>query len=244
MSSTWSSVVKPENDVLLYNNQSNLNYVERQSTFPPEPPPAVHGYKGGVNQFQFIQSSTTTDHHHHHHHHNQHILPEAATASICKPLLDPNSRSGHHHHHQHQHQQHHTNSGQKFFSDGLSQVIHSDRALSLLSSAPAVTREIGFSPMVVQPDSSISQPQSSLVLQNLHYKYNNSSSSPGQFPFASETETKPTAAAVVSSETQSNDHQVSSSSNMTTLHFQEMFQNGPDESSTSGSHQTLTFLWE
>lgn len=187
-----------------------------------------------MNQFQFMQSTTTTDHHHHHHHH--HSLPEAA-ASICKPLLDPNSRSGHHHHN--------TNSGQKIFSDGLSQVIHSDRALSLLSSAPAVTREIGFSPMVVQPDSSISQPQSSLVLHNMHYKYkynNNNDNSPGgQFPFASETETetetKP--AVVVSS-----DHQVSSSSNMTTLHFQEMFQNGPDESSTSGSHQTLTFLWE
>lgn len=213
VSSTWTGVVKPESDVLLYNNQSNLNYVDRQSTFPPEPS-TVHGYKGGVNQFQFMQSST--DHR---------SLPEAA--SICKPLLDPNSRSGHHHHHHHQ-----TNSGQKIFSDGLNQVIQSDRALSLLSSAPAVTREIGFSPMVVQPDS-ISQPLS--LVHNMHYKYNNNNNNngPGQFPFAPETETKP-----VVSETQS---QVSSN---TTLHFQEMFQNGPDESSTSGSHQTLTFLWE
>lgn len=204
VSSTWTAAVKPENDVVLFNNQSNLNYVDRQNSFP-ESSSSVHSYKG-VNRFQFMQG---TDNNH---------LPEA---SICQPLLDPNARSGH------------TNSGQKMFSDGLNQVIHSDRALSLLSSATAVTREIGFSPMVQQqqqPESIPPTAQQSLAhhSHSLHY------GSPGQFPFAPELENnKP-----VVSETQS---QVSSNA---TLHFQEMFQTGPDESSTSGSHQTLTFLWE
>ncbi|KAL3501003.1 hypothetical protein ACH5RR_035452 [Cinchona calisaya] len=192
VSSTWTGVVKPENDVVLYNNQSNVNYMDRQNVFPES---SVHDYKG-VNQFQFMQSTNRT-------------LPET---SICQPLLDPDSTSGH------------TSNDQKIFSDGLNQVINSDRALSLLSSAPPVTREIGFSHMV-QPDS-ISQAQS--LVHNLHY------GSPGPFPFAQEIQNKP-----VVSETGS---QVS---NNATLHFQEMFQNGPEESSTSGgSHQTLTFLWE
>ncbi|XP_027153036.1 squamosa promoter-binding-like protein 16 [Coffea eugenioides] len=190
VSSSWSGVVKPENNVVLY-CQSNTNYIDRQNAFPE----SVHDYKG-VNQFQFIQSTPRT-------------LPET---SICQPLLDPDSASGH------------NNSSQKIFSDGLNQVINSDRALSLLSSAPAVTREIGFSHMV-QPDS-ISQAQS--LVHNLQY------GSPGQFPYAQEIENKP----VISE----SDSRVS---NNATLHFQEMFQNGPEESSTSGgSQQTLTFLWE
>ncbi|KAL3511459.1 hypothetical protein ACH5RR_030860 [Cinchona calisaya] len=191
-SSSWTGVVKPEDSVVMYNNQSNVNYTDRQNVLPE----IVHDYKG-VNQFQFMQSTERN-------------LPET---SICQPLLDADSASGH------------SSSSQKIFSNGLNQVINSDRALSLLSSAPAVTREIGFSHMV-QPDS-ISQAQS--LVHNLHY-----GSPPGQFPFAQEIENK----TVVSE----SDCQVN---NNATLHFQKMFQNGPEESSTSGgSHQTLTFLWE
>ncbi|KAG9155491.1 hypothetical protein Leryth_009920 [Lithospermum erythrorhizon] len=154
-----------------------------------------------ANQFQFLQSDKC-------------VLPEVSTR---QPLLHPNSSSVGN-----------GNSSQKIFSDGLSPLIDSDRALSLLSSGSAVTRDIGFGHLLQPADSSMhhhhhSQP---LAHDDLHF------SRLVQFPFS---ESKP----MVSATTDSS--QVSNSSH---LHFQEMFQNGLDEPSPSGSQQTVSFMWE
>ncbi|CAH9112852.1 unnamed protein product [Cuscuta europaea] len=98
---------------------------------------------------------------------------------------------------------------QRVFPGGFDQTNGScDGALSLLSSVPGVTREIGFSHEAQQPGSS--QP----LAHGLHFD------GYSQFSFPQETETK---------------HG---------LHLPEMFENTPDGSSSSGSHQTLTFRWE
>ncbi|CAK7336137.1 unnamed protein product [Dovyalis caffra] len=112
------------------------------------------------------------------------------------------------------------NSGnsQKMFSAGLiNRVIDSDRALSLLSSPPSETREIDFS-HVVQPDLN---PAAHSLIPSLSYN-------------ALELESEPARSVLVSSDGSSNAN----------LHGQHMFQNGPDGSSASGSHQTLSFSWE
>ncbi|XP_022725918.1 squamosa promoter-binding-like protein 16 [Durio zibethinus] len=97
------------------------------------PGSSSHNYKG-EKQLSFLQSSSSS-------------FPGV---SVCQPLLDsnPSSKNG--------------GSSQKMFSNGLNQVIDSNRALSLLSSQPAETREIALSPMVQ------SGPASSLT-PNLQY---------------------------------------------------------------------------
>ncbi|PSS28602.1 Squamosa promoter-binding-like protein [Actinidia chinensis var. chinensis] len=111
----------------------------------------------------------------------------------------------------------------KLFLDGLDgRVVDSDCALSLLSSVPAETREIGLS-HVVQPSPI---PYAHSVVHDMHY-YDLSHYSQG-------IENKP----VVS---------IFSSlvgDNTNNIHCQGMFQNGPDGPSASGSHQTLSFRWE
>ncbi|CAK9137282.1 unnamed protein product [Ilex paraguariensis] len=161
----------------------------------PFPESSAHSYRG-VNQFQFLQQDT------------DHILPEA---SVCQSLLDPHSASAI------------TCSSQRMFCDGLNRMVDSDGALSLLSSAPAITREIGLSPMV-QPDPEL---QAQSLIHNLQY------SSIDQYACTQEMEIKP----VVSATDSGNSHDA-------TLCFQGMFQNEPDGSSASGSHQTLIFWWE
>ncbi|KAK6116609.1 hypothetical protein DH2020_049715 [Rehmannia glutinosa] len=108
------------------------------------------------------------------------------------------------------------NSQKMYSDDGLNQVVDSDGALSLLSSSnPPVTREFGLN-HVVQPHSE------SLVHNMNHCGF-------GQYPFAQES--KPLVSATDAS----------------TPHFPQMFdqQHGHQgSSSTSGSHQTLTFMWE
>ncbi|KAL2547217.1 Squamosa promoter-binding-like protein 16 [Forsythia ovata] len=183
MSSSWTGIVKSENDIGLYNSQQLSNYIERQNSFP-ECSPSYNG----VNQLQFAQE-----------------------VSICQhPVFDPNAASGN------------TNSGPRIFSNGLNQVVDSDRALSLLSSTPPVTRDFGLNH--VQHESI---PGADSLIHNLHY------SSLGQYQFSQENKSKP-----VVSTTDSH------GSNASTLHFQEMFQNGTEGTSSSGSHQTLTFMWE
>lgn len=190
VSSAWAGVVKTDSDMVLYNNQSHINCMDSQNSFPDS---SAHSYKGG-SQFQFMQGSDRS-------------LPEAS--SICQPLLDhPTSAAGI------------PSSGQKIFSSGLNEIVDSDRALSLLSSAPAVTREIGLSNMVQQP-ASIPRPHT----HGLHY------GGLSHFPFAQDFSSKP------------QDSHVSNSSSP--LHFHEMLQNGQDGSSTSGgSQQTLAFMWD
>ncbi|XP_011087112.2 squamosa promoter-binding-like protein 16 [Sesamum indicum] len=191
--SSWPVVVKAENEMLMYSNQQqqqHLNYAERRNSFPDQC--SAHSYKVVNNQLQFMQGSDRA----------------VQEASICQPLLDPNAASGS------------SNcSSHKIFSDGLNQVVDSDRALSLLSSAQPITREFGLN----QTDS---LPQAQSLVHNLHY------SGLGQYPFIQES--KPVVSATDDSH----------GSNASTVNFPEMFQQGPEGSSTCGSHQTLTFMWE
>ncbi|KAH1074220.1 hypothetical protein J1N35_026548 [Gossypium stocksii] len=76
----------------------------------------------GEKHFSFLQTTASS---------------HPGSGSICQPFLEASS-SG--------------DNSRKMFSDELNQAIDSDRALSLLSSQPAETREIGLSPMV-QPAS-------------------------------------------------------------------------------------------
>lgn len=172
--------------------------MDNQNSFPDS---SARSYKGG-NQFQFMQGSDRS-------------LPEA---SIYQPLVDhPNSAVA----------AAVPSSGQKIFSSGLNEIVDSDRALSLLSSAPAVTREIGFSHMVQQP-ATIPRPQSQSVVHSLHY------GGLSQYPFAQDFNSQPQDSAA--------DSHVSNNSS---LHFHDMLQNGADGSSTSGGcQQTLAFMWD
>nr|AUW52987.1 squamosa promoter binding-like protein 13 [Petunia x hybrida] len=199
VSSAWAGVVKTDSEMVLYNNQSHINCMDSQNSFPDSS--AHSSYKGG-SQFQFIQGSDHSS------------LPES---SICQPLHDPpNSAAGI------------PSSGRKIFSSGLNEIVDSDRALSLLSSAPAVTREIGFSHMVQQPAASITRPQSHAAVHGLHY------GGLSQYPYAQDFNTKPQNSAA-------NSHV----SNSSPLHFPGMLPNAPDGSSTSGgSQQTLAFMWD
>ncbi|KAK4357650.1 hypothetical protein RND71_023260 [Anisodus tanguticus] len=195
VSSAWTGVVKTDSDMVLYNNQSHINCIDSQNSFPDS---SAHSYKGG-SQFQFMQGSDRS-------------LPEAS--SICQPLLE--SAAGI------------PSSGQRIFSSGLNDIVDSDRALSLLSSAPSVTREIGLSHMVQQPASIPRGPQSQPVVHGLHY------GGLSQYPFAQDFNSKPQDSA--------SDSHVSNSS---PLHFHEMLQNAQDGSSTSGaSQQTVAFMWD
>ncbi|KAJ7004631.1 squamosa promoter-binding-like protein 16 [Populus alba] len=106
---------------------------------------------------------------------------------------------------------------QKLFSDGLNRVIDSNRALSLLSSPPSETREIGLSDMM-QPD--LNSPAQSLI-PSLNYN-------------ALGMESEPARSVLVSD----------GSSGNANLNCQHMFQIEPDRSSANGSHQTLSFSWE
>ncbi|KAL0421582.1 UNVERIFIED_CONTAM: Teosinte glume architecture 1 [Sesamum latifolium] len=192
--SSWPGVVKAENEMLMYSNQQqqqqHLNYIERRNSFPDQC--SAHSYKVVNNQLQFMQGSDRA----------------VQEASICQPLLDPNAASGS------------SNcSSHKIFSDGLNQVVDSDRALSLLSSAQPITREFGLN----QTDS---LPQAQSLVHNLHY------SGLAQYPFIQES--KPVVSATDDSH----------GSHASTVNFPEMFQQGPEGSSTCGSHQTLTFMWE
>lgn len=190
VSSAWADVAKRDSDMVLYNNQSHINCMDSQNSFPDS---SAHSYKRG-SQFQFMQGSDRS-------------LTEAS--SICQPLLEhPTSAAGI------------SSSGQKIFSSGLNEIVDSDRALSLLSSTPAVTREIGLSHMVQQP-ASIPRSQS----HGLQY------GGLSHFPFAQDFNSRP------------QDSHVSNSSSP--LHFHDMLQNAQDGSSTSGgSQQTLAFMWD
>ncbi|KAA8550238.1 hypothetical protein F0562_001922 [Nyssa sinensis] len=149
------------------------------------------------SRFQILQDPNTT------------LLLEA---SVSQPL-GPNSVSRN------------SGSNHKMLSDGLSQVINSDCALSFLSSAPAETREIGLSHMM-QP---CPIPRAQPLIPNLHY------SGQGQFPCSQEVENKPSVS--VFNSDGSNDN--------TNLHFQGMFQNVLDGSSANEPRQQMfSFLWE
>lgn len=112
----------------------------------------------------------------------------------------------------------------KMYSDGLNHHSSDDRALSLLSSTP--TRELGLSHHMVR-----GEPQLPLA-HDLDY------GGLGQFhhELADQESCKP----VVCSSTTMDSRGNSGS----TVHFPGMLEHGAEGSSASGSHQTLTFMWE
>ncbi|XP_040382883.1 squamosa promoter-binding-like protein 16 [Oryza brachyantha] len=88
-------------------------------------------------------------------------MDAAAAASVCQPLLKTVAPPPPHHHHQQHHDGGRSSSSgaSKMFSDGLTQVLDSDCALSLLS-APANSSAIDVGGrMVVQPTEHIPMAQ-------------------------------------------------------------------------------------
>ncbi|GLT38861.1 hypothetical protein SLA2020_130790 [Shorea laevis] len=151
------------------------------------PGSSSHHYKA-EKQFPFLQTSSTL-----------------SAVSACQPLLDANSPPG--------------NGGisRKMSSTVLNQVPNSNRALSLLSSQPADTCEIGLSPMVQ------SDRQQSLI-PNLHY--NNGLGMEGE-----------QAGCLLSfdgSTTNTNIH----------AHGPDLFRAGHHGSSATSAHPNLSFSWE
>lgn len=189
VTSAWAGNIKTENDAVLYNSHQQLNFMDRQNSFPES---FSRSYRG--KQFPFLQGPNPT-------------LPGT---SVCQPLLDPSSASGN------------GSGGQKMFSDGLNRVISSDRALSLLSSPPPETQEIGLSRMVQQNPI----PPAQSLIPSLHYT--------GLSQYASSQGMGGSVGSVL----------VSDGSSNANLHCPAIFQLGPDGSSTNSPHQTLSFSWE
>lgn len=163
---------------------SELNFGSRNSWFAGS---SSHGYKG-EKQLSFLQSTSSS----------------LFGVSVCQQLLDssPSSSNG-------------GGSSRKMFLNGLNhQAIDSSRALSLLSSQPAATRESDSMSMVQ------SCPSSSLI-PNL--QYNNGLVMEGdQIGTMLATD---------------------GSTNAANLHGHEMFRIGHPGTSASGTHQTLS-SWE
>ncbi|KAG2702766.1 hypothetical protein I3843_06G098600 [Carya illinoinensis] len=188
-SSAWFGAVKVESDTaMLYNSHSQLNFFDRKNITPDS---LCHNYKEG-KQFPFSQGTSSSQ------------LPGAA---VCQLPPDANFASNNA-----------SSSSQKEFSNELNRVINSDCALSLLSSTPAETRQVGLSQMMLQFNPS-PLAQSSLV-PSLQYN-------------GLGMEGKTMSSALV--------NDCSSNAN---LHCEGMFSIGPDSSSASGPHQTHSFLWE
>ncbi|XP_041012814.1 squamosa promoter-binding-like protein 18 isoform X2 [Juglans microcarpa x Juglans regia] len=109
-----------------------------------------------------------------------------------------------------------TSSSQKVFHNELNRVVDSDCALSLLSSSPAETRQVGLSQMVqFNPI-----PSAQSLVPSLHYN-------------GLGMEGKTVSSALVDD--------CNSNAN---VHCQGMFSIVPHGSSVTGPHQTHSFLWE
>lgn len=172
---------------MLYNSYSQFNFFDRKNITPDS---LCQNYKEG-KQFPFSQGSSSS------------LLPGAA---VCQLPPDANFASNNV-----------SSSSQKVFSNELNRVINSDCALSLLSSSPAETRQVGLSQMVQFNPIPSAQ---SLVPTNLHYN-----------GLGMEGKTLSSALA----------NDCSSNAN---VHCQGMFSIVPDGSSATGPHQTHSFLWE
>ncbi|KAL9226416.1 hypothetical protein vseg_002233 [Gypsophila vaccaria] len=113
---------------------------------------------------------------------------------------------------------------QKMFCNGLNQVIDSDRALSLLSSSPADTPDMGLGRILHSSPTNNTRP----ALSSLHFN--------GFAPYAT-------------SHGHAFQGQPGSSSFAPNLRSnnslsQDVFPSGSDGSSATGGHQTLSFSWE
>ncbi|KAK9751186.1 hypothetical protein RND81_02G248400 [Saponaria officinalis] len=114
---------------------------------------------------------------------------------------------------------------QKMFCSGLNQVIDSDRALSLLSSPPADTPDMGLGRILHSSPTNAARP----TLSGLHFN--------GFAPYASSH------GHGFQGQPGSSTGFVFNLRNNNTL-CQDVFPSGSDGSSTSGGHQTLSFSWE
>nr|WMI30918.1 squamosa promter-binding-like protein 17 [Diospyros sp. 'deyangshi'] len=186
MNSAWPGAAKAENDTTAaYSSQRSLSFVG-PGHFSGS---LAHSYEGG-NQLKFLLG--------------------IEAASVCQPLIDPNSATGN------------CCYGQKLFSD---RAIDSDCALSLLSSAPAERREIDLSP--VAPPRPI-PPAESLVHSTAYGDLSR---------FPEEMDAKPVVSMLGLHVGYDDD---------AGLHYQGMFQNAPDGSSTAtaGPFPAVSFEWD
>nr|WMI30937.1 squamosa promter-binding-like protein 36 [Diospyros sp. 'deyangshi'] len=187
MNSAWPGAAKAENDTTAaYSSQRSLSFVG-PGHFSGS---LAHSYEGG-NQLKFLLG--------------------IEAASVCQPLIDPNSATGN------------CCYGQKLFSD---RAIDSDCALSLLSSAPAERREIDLSP--VAPPRPI-PPAESLVHSTAYGDLSR---------FPEEMDAKPVVSMLGLHVGYDDD---------AGLHYQGIFQNAPDGSSTAtpaGPFPAVSFEWD
>ncbi|XP_010249063.1 PREDICTED: squamosa promoter-binding-like protein 18 [Nelumbo nucifera] len=195
VSPPWSGVVKTEEDTTPYNRHQQLHFIDRQNTFTGS---FSHSYRG--KQFPFLQSNDVTL--------INRMPPES---SVCQPLLNSIASSE-------------SEGSRKMFSDGLTRVLDSDCALSLLSSPPMQTSGISLN-HVVQPDPiPIAQP----LVPVLQY------SGVGRYPCSQGVEDEQ--ASVL----------VPDASDVDALHCHGVIHLGSesDGSTQNGGPQTLPFSWD
>ncbi|PON54964.1 SBP-box transcription factor [Trema orientale] len=177
-----AGAAKSESDVVLDKIHSQFS-VTRENPFPGS---LNHSYTGG-KEISFLQSPSCT-------------LPEAS--SVSQSFMDSSSSLNN------------CGNGQRIFTNNwlYRDTVDSNCALSLLSSTPTDTKEIGLSHMV-QPNSSTSRRAQSLIQASLHYC---------GLGMVSEPEVKPALFT---------DGSVNGS-----FHCQEMFRIRPEGSSSGGPH--------
>nr|AUS89431.1 squamosa promoter binding protein [Sesuvium portulacastrum] len=189
---TWSGAVKTESNPALYSSSVSGPYSQP--------------YRG--RQFPFLQRPDS---------------PLTGGASSAGQMVhhDPNSVSGNGGSSSSNTSNNNNNDNQKMFCNGLNQVINPDRALSLLSSSPAETPEMGLGRVIHSSPINPARP----IITSLQYN------SIGPFHPGSQAQAHDNSALI---------------SNMRNNNSicQDVFQGGSDGSSGSGGHQTLSFSWE
>ncbi|KAF8408440.1 hypothetical protein HHK36_007593 [Tetracentron sinense] len=191
VSPTWAGAVKTEDDATLYNRHPQLHFIDRQIQCPG----TFSRSSKEVKQFPFLQVNDPSL--------GNRMPPEA---SACQPFLNTISSSGS------------GGGSRKMFSDGLTRVLDSDCALSLLSLPRTQTSGISLSHVVPADSFSLAQP----LMPSMQYNGLGRYSSQGM-------EDEPVGSVLVPD---------------TDLHCQGMFHVGPDGSSENGAPHTLPFYWE
>uniref|UniRef100_A0A0D9XA50 SBP-type domain-containing protein n=1 Tax=Leersia perrieri TaxID=77586 RepID=A0A0D9XA50_9ORYZ len=220
----WAGIIKTEESPYYTHHQIPLGMSSRQQHF-------VSSTSESSRRFPFLQEgeisfATAT------------AMPIEAAGSVCQPLLKTVAPPPASHHH------HDGGSGtsSKMFSDGLTQVLDSDCALSLLS-APANSSaiEVGGGRMVVQPtDQHI--PMAQPLITGLQFGTGSSSSAWFSRPHQA-------AAAVVSTAgfscpvVESEQLNTVLSSNDNEMNYNGIFHVG-GEGSSDGTSSSLPFSWQ
>nr|XP_010926841.1 squamosa promoter-binding-like protein 16 [Elaeis guineensis] len=199
----WTGIIKTE-ESSLYAHRPPLHLIDRQHHFSDS-----HSYNKERRQFPFLQDSETT------------LSSRTAleTASVCQPLLKaiPPSES----------------SSSKMFPDGLTQVLDSDCALSLLSS-PSQNSSINLCPIVPSADRI---PMGQPLVPSLQYglaRYTHSQAS---------NSVSPTGFTCSGVEDEHVGTVLVPGANDAELHCQSIFHVG-GEGSSDGASQTLPFSWQ